>query len=108
MNMQLDKDTKIKAARIAGSTTAKILFGGAVVMKTVGIVANKATDVTAGGIRKLADGIDCVGHGVGNKCSSGGEYLAAKADEYDPSGLSDEEFWAVLDGDTLEAEGAPA
>ena len=95
---KLTDQEKAKAAKIAGSITAKILFGGAVVLKATGLVVEKATDLTAAGLRKGADGIEAGGHFVSGKCYSGGEYLAAKADEYDPLDLPDEAF----------AEGAPA
>mgnify|MGYP000996971840 CR=1 FL=1 len=102
MDTKLTDQEKAKAARIAGSLTAKILFGGAVVLKATGLVVEKATDLTAAGLRKSADGIEAGGHFVSNKCYSGGEYLAAKADEYDPGDLPDEAF-------TVEtAEGVPA
>ena len=89
---KLTDQEKVKAAKIAGSITAKILFGGAVFLKATGLVIEKATDLTVTGIRKGADGIEAGGHFVSNKCYSGGEYLATKADEYDPLDLPDEAF----------------
>ena len=102
MDTKLTDQEKAKAARIAGSVTAKILFGGAVFLKATGVVINKATDLTSSALRSTADGVDYVGHTAGDKCIDGGEYLAAKADEYDPGDLPDEAF-------TVEsAEGVPA
>lgn len=89
---KLTDQEKAKAARIAGSVTAKILFGGAVFLKATGVVINKATDLTSSALRSTADGVDYVGHTAGDKCIDGGEYLAAKADEYDPGDLPDEAF----------------
>ena len=101
---KLTDQEKAKAAKIAGSITAKILFGGAVVLKATGLVVEKATDLTVTGLRKGADGIETGGHFVANKCYDGGEYLATKADEYDPLDLPDEAFECTVET----AEGVPA
>ena len=95
---KLTDQEKAKAAKIAGSITAKILFGGAVVLKATGVVINKATDLTSSALRSTADGVDYVGHAAGDKCIEGGEYLATKADEYDPLDLPDEAFVETADG----------
>lgn len=78
---QLTDAEALYTAKIAGSLIGKLCFGGAKLFKGAGWVTEKATNVTSGGLRLAADGVELVGGGTSRFCYRQGEKLEAKHEE---------------------------
>lgn len=75
---QLTDAEALYTAKIAGSLIGKLCFGGAKLFKGAGWVTEKATNVTSGGLRLAADGVELVGAGTSRFCYRQGDKLEAK------------------------------